>query len=61
MKKGIKRMGIIVGVIMGLLTLIIGISFINHKIQLSKEDSIILSLEILSRCIIYTLLYVKGS
>lgn len=42
MKKGIKRMGIIVGVIVGLLTLIIGISFINHKIQLSKEDSIFL-------------------
>ncbi|MDF2881393.1 MAG: hydrolase [Clostridiaceae bacterium] len=40
MRKGVRRMGIIIGVIVGLLIIIIGISFINHKIQLSKEDSI---------------------
>lgn len=33
-------MGIILGVILGLLMLVIGISYINHKIQLTKEDSI---------------------
>lgn len=33
-------MGVIVGIIVGLLILIIGISFINNKIQLSKEYSI---------------------
>ncbi|GAA0178519.1 alpha/beta hydrolase [Clostridium sediminicola] len=40
MKKGIKKMAIIVGVIVGLLIIIIAISFINHKIHLSKENRI---------------------
>lgn len=40
MKKGVKKIGIIIGIIIGLLIITIGISFINHKIQLSKEDGI---------------------
>ncbi|NLL30400.1 MAG: alpha/beta fold hydrolase [Clostridiales bacterium] len=40
MKNKLKRAGIILEVIAILLTFIIGISLINHKIQLSKENSI---------------------
>jgi len=40
MRKGLKRIGIVVGVIIVLLVSIIVISYGNHKIQLSKEDSL---------------------
>jgi hypothetical protein len=43
MRKKIKRVRIIIGAIVGLLIIFIGISLINHKIQLSKEDSIFVS------------------
>lgn len=38
MKKGAKITGIILSLIIGLLLVLILISFINHKIQLSRED-----------------------
>lgn len=40
MRKGFKIIGIILGGIVGLLFMVITVSFINHKIQLSKEESI---------------------
>lgn len=38
MKRGLRIIGIIIGVIIGFLLIVILTSFINHKIQLSKED-----------------------
>jgi len=40
MRKGLKRVGMIGGVIIILLLMIIIISYSNHRIQLSKEDSL---------------------
>lgn len=40
MKNRFKRITIIIGVITTLLIIILGISFVNHKIQLSKEDKV---------------------
>lgn len=38
--KSIKKVLFILGIAFGLLTIVIGLSFINHKLQLSKEESI---------------------
>jgi len=40
MKKGLKRIGIIFAGITLIFVLIISVSFINHKIQLSKEEEL---------------------
>lgn len=41
MKKRVKRMLILMGLITISFLIVIGISFINHKIQLSKENSLV--------------------
>lgn len=40
MEKGLKRVGVVLGAIVLLILGIIAISFINHKIQLSKEEAL---------------------
>lgn len=40
MLKVIRGIGVFIGAIVGVLIIIIGVSLINHKIQLSKEDSL---------------------
>ena len=40
MKKKVKTIGIILGTIISLLLVVVAISFINHRIQLSREKSI---------------------
>ncbi|HHX62733.1 MAG TPA: alpha/beta hydrolase [Epulopiscium sp.] len=40
MLKRTKRVGIIIGIVFGLFLIMIGISFMNHRIQLSKEGSL---------------------